>query len=347
MVGKWLEGFETHTNSSQLAQKYATFTGSITAQSGRVFGNSGGILSTVAVTPSLGLSTTYILGFGVRIASQSTALNSGAQGLYLEKSSSEQCHLEFVNNSGSFEIRIMRGSTQIAITSAAFGYAVWHHIEVLLTIDPSAGAYELRHNEVSLISGSSVNLANVGSSQADIFALRFTSNVSTVLFIDDINLKDDTGGLNDDFLGDFVIEGKLPNANGTTIQWTNDAGSGSNFQNVDDPANAAPDNTGAGGTNSSDTSGQRDLYAFEDLTQIDGQIAFIQVSAQLGMLAAGSRNVDLLYRDSGGTVTDVDTVNVASTTFDEFTVILDENPVTAAPWDVNDINNGEFGVEVV
>lgn len=347
MAGKWLEGFETHTNATQLSRKYATQSGSITVGAGRVFGNSGGINALVTVTPSLGLADTWIIGFGVRINSQQTGLNSGNQGIYLEKGATEQCHIEFVNNAGSFEVRLRRASTTIATTTSTFAYGVWHHFEISITVHPSTGAYELRHNEINVLSGSGANLANAGTSQADIFALRFSSNVATVFLLDDINVKDTTTSEANTFLGDLVIEGRLPNGAGATTQWTNDAGSGSNWENVDDPANAAPDETGAGGTNSSDTSGQKDLYAFEDLVEIDGDIAFIQVGVQLAMAATGSRSVKIKYRDDGGTEADASTVSVASTAYDEFSVVLDQNPAVPADWDVTDINGGQFGVEVV
>jgi hypothetical protein len=346
MAGKWLEGFESHTNSSQLARKYATFTGSVSVQSGRVFGNAGGMASTVAVSDSLGLADTWIVGFGVRITSRQTALNSGAQGIYIEKASTEQFHLEFVNNVGSFEVRLMRGATQLAITTGLYAYGNWHHFEVKVLVNTATGTYEIRHDEVLAVSGTGVNTANAGSNQADIFALRFTSNVGTTFMFDDMNVKDGTGATNNDFLGDFIVEACTVNGAGASTQWTNDAGSGSNFNNVQDPGNAAPDESGAGGTNSSDTSGQKDLYALTDLAHIDGSIAFVQIGAQLGMLAAGSRNVLVKYRDDGGTDATAATVTVASTTFDEFPVVLDQNPVTATPWDVSDINGGQIGVEV-
>lgn len=347
MAGKWLEGFETHTNLTQLQRKYASATGSISVNAGRVFGNAGGPNAFVAVTPSMGLSTTYIIGFGLRIASQLTALNSGAQGFYIEKASTEQCHIEFVNNVGSFEVRILRAGTTIATTSSAFAYGVWHHFEISLTIDPSTGAYEVRHNETNVLSGSGVNLANAGTSQADIFAFRFTSNVSANFSMDDFNIKDTTGSDNNTFLGDFIVEGSLPNANGSTIQWTNDAGSGSNFQNVQDSGGSAPDETGPGGTNSSNTSGQKDLYDFAPLTQVNGAIAFVQVGVQLAMAAVGSRDVKIKYKDNGGTEADVSTVTVASTAYDEFYAVMDQNPAVPGDWDVTDIDGGQFGVEVV
>lgn len=347
MAGKWAEGFETHSNASQLARKYAEVQGSISVQAGRVFGSSGAIVSTVLVTPSLGLADTYILGFGMRLTQQIIGLNSGAQGFYFEKGNDEQCHLEIVSNSGSFELRLMRGGTQLAITTEAFAHAVWHYFELEVTIHPSTGAYELRHNETPVISGSGVNTADDASSQADVFAFRFTSNTTPFLLFDDLYLVDTTGSTNNDFLGDSVVEGCLPNGAGASTQWTNDAGSGSNWENVDDSATAAPVDTGVGGRNSSDTNGQIDLYAFQDLTQIDGNIHFVQVGVQLAMAATGSRQVRTKYRDPDTTVANGTTHTVDNTAYDEFTEIMDVNPASAAAWDVDDINNGQFGVEVV
>jgi hypothetical protein len=38
---------------------------------------------------------------------------------------------------------------------------------------------------------------------------------------------------------------------------------------------------------------------------------------------------------------------VDSTVFDEFTQVFDDNPASAAAWDVADIDDGQFGIEVV
>lgn len=347
MAAKWCEGFETHQTITQMARKYATGTGSVTPQAGRAFGSSGGPgANMILVTPSLGLADTAVFGFGLRIASQQTGLNSNAQGLYVERGSAEQFHIEFVNNAGSFEVRLLRGSTTIATTAEAFAYGVWHYFELRADALTAAAAYELRHNEVNVLSGSGANLANSGSNQWDIFAFRFVTNVSSTVFFDDCYVVDTTGAANNDFLGDSIIEGVLPNANGDTIQWTNDAGSGLNWENVDDPGNTAPDESGPGGTNSSDTVAQKDLYHFQDLTQIQGNIHFVQVGVQLGMSAAGSRTVDVKFKDDGGTEVAIETHTVNNPVFDEFVTVLDQNPATASAWDVTDISGGQFGVEV-
>jgi hypothetical protein len=317
-------------------------------QSGRVFGNAGAIQSTVAVTPSIGSGNTFVLGFGFRFASHITALNSGAQGLYCELGVNEQFHLEMESGSGlGVRFLIKRGATTVA-TSSYFDFGVWHYIELKVTVRTSTnGAYELRHNGVLDISGTGVDLANTGGDGWDRFAFRYTSNVTSTLRYDDMYVLDGTGSKNLDFLGPSVVEGLLPNANGATIQWTNNAGSGSNYENVDDVAISAPDESGPGGTNGSDTNGQIDLYAFEDLAQITGTIHAVQVGVQLGMAATGTRTVRTKYRDPDTTEVNGSSHVVDSTVFDEFTEVFDDNPNSAAAWDVSDIDDGQFGVEVV
>lgn len=345
MAVRWIEGFETYQTATQWDRRYAMRTGSFVIQAGRVFGSSGSLSAPVFVAPSFGLADTWGVAFGLQFVAQAGALSAG-DGLYFEKGTTEQVHLEFVKNAGSFEVKLMRGATQLAITSAAYSYGTWHHFELKVTVHPSTGAYELRHNEVAAFSASGVNTANEGTAQADVFAIRF-SGTSTNNRFDDIAVWDGTGSSNNNFIGDSVVEGIEVNANGATIQWTNDAGTGLNFNNVDDPGASTPDDTGAGGTNSSDTVGQKDLYAYTDLVQIQGNILAVQVDTQMAMASAGSRTVKLRFRDDGGTEADGDTFAVASTVFDGFSDVMDVNPQSLAAWDVADINGGQFGVEVV
>lgn len=344
MAGRWVEGFETHQTGTQWDRRYSTRTGSFTIQTGRVFGSSGSLAAPVFVAPSFGLADTWGVGFGLNLLAQVGSLNSGAEGFYFEKGGSgEQVHLEIVSNAGSFELRVMRGATQLGITTSAFAYAAWHHFEWKVTVHPSTGAYELRHNEVNVLSATGVNTAAVGSSQADVFAMRFdTSNTNAR--VDDIVVWDGTGSTNNDFLGDCIVEGIEITGAGNTTQWTPSAGS--NFDNVNDTGNTTPDDSGAGGFNGSDTVGQKDLYAYGDLANITGNIIMVQLDSQMAMAASGSRNVKTKYRDDGGTEADIATKAVTSTVYDTFSDVMDVNPTTSAAWDVADINGGQFGVEV-
>ena len=102
-----------------------------------------------------------------------------------------------------------------------------------------------------------------------------------------------------------------------------------------------------GGTNSSDTNGQKDLYAYQDPTQVQGTVIGVVVYTQMAMASSGSRTVKIRFRDDGGTEGDGSTFAVASTTYQEFVDPLSENPATAAAWDISDLNGGQFGIEVV
>lgn len=343
MAGLWTEGFETHQATGQWDRRYSTRTGSFTIQSGRVFGSSGSINSPVFIPPAFALEDTVGIAFGLNILAQVSGLNSGSQGLYWERGGNEQVHLEFVNNSGSFELKVMRGGTQLGITTELFDYNVWHHFELKVTVHTSTGAFELRHNTVNVLSASGVNTANFGSNQVDNIALRFTTT-STNFRLDDIGAWGASGDAPTDFVGDGVVEGITVSGAGATTQWTPSAGS--NFDNVDDAGTATPDDTGAGGFNSSDTVGQQDLYAFTDLTQIDGTILWVQLDTQLAMAATGSRNVKTKFRDPDTTVVDIATHAVTQTVYASVADVMSVNPNTSAAWDVTEVNGGQFGVEI-
>lgn len=343
MVGRWTEGFETHQTATQWDRRYATRTGTFTIQPGRVFGSSGSLAGPVFVAPAFPLADVWGIALGVNFIAQTGALVAG-DGFYIEKGGAEQVHLEFVKNLGSFEVKLMRGATQLAISTATYAYNAWHHFEIKVTVHTSAGAYELRHNEVTVFSATGVNTANAASNQADSFAIRFTNTSANNRF-DDIGVWDGTGSFANDFCGDCVAKGVEVTGAGASTQWTPSAGS--NFDNVDDPGLTGPDDAGAGGFNGSGTVGQQDLYAFSDISpDIQGNVLWVQLDTQLAMAAAGSRNVDTRYRDPSTTVVDIATHAISNTVYTSVADVMTVNPADGLQWDVADIDGGQFGVEV-
>ena len=348
MACVWIEGHESHRISTQYARKYASQSGNFTAVSGRVFGFGGGVQAPVMVTPPVGSGNTFVMGFGFRFASHLTVLNSGNQGFYVETGPDEQFHLEFESGSGlGVRFNLKRGSTTVA-TSSYFDFAVWHYIELKVTVRTGTnGAYELRHNGVLDISGTSVDLADTGGDGWDVFAYRFTSNVSNSVYLDDTYICDGTGAKNNDFLGPSIVEAVEVNADGTTNQFDQNSSVSAAYTHVDDPGQSTPDDTTTGGYIGSDTNTHKDLFAFTDLTQITGTIHAVQLGVQMAMGATGTRTVKTKYRDPDTTEADGTSHVVDSTNYDEFTEVFDNNPASAAAWDVTDIDGGEFGVEVV
>jgi hypothetical protein len=345
MACVWIEGFETHIGTNQMSRKYASLSGSFTAQAGRVFGSAAGMQSTVAVTPPVASGNTFVIGFGMRFTSHTST--PGEQGLYCELGADEQCHIMVETGSGLGVRWVLKRGTTTIDTSPYVDVAVWHYMELKLTVRTGTnGAYELRHNGVDIMSGTLVNLADTGGDGWDTFAFRFSSNLSTALRFDDMYVLDGTGSKNNDFLGPSVVEGILPTAEGTTIDWTIGSGGSTHWDQVNDLA-TTPDDTTSGGINHSDTNAQKDLYNYADLANITGTIHAVQVGTQLAMNASGTRTVKTKYRDPDTTEADGASHVVDSTAYDEFTEVFDDNPASAVAWDVTDIDDGQFGVEVV
>lgn len=335
---RWLEGFEIDRSSTYLSRKYAQINGASNFLTGRLHGY---CLSTGASTEfrpaSFGVQNTWVLGFGFNHSSAST---SSMTDLYIsiKRGASEQLRLQFLQDtSTTFKIQIKRGST-VLDTSAAFDVARWHYFEFKVTVDPSSGAYELRHNETLDTSDTGVNTANAGVAGADIFD--FQSTYSS-LFWDDIYILDSTGANNNDFLGDTVIEGRLPTGDGVTTQWTPSTGL-DHYALVDDPADTPAD----GDYVSSATAAQLDLFTFDNLSFTTGQIFGVMVMLAAELDTPGSRVVKAKAR-SGGSNYDGGSWTIASTDIATYAHIFETDPDTAALWAVAAVDAAEFGMEVV
>jgi len=352
MASKWCEGWESHSNATQLQRKYAQSNGTPPIAAGRLTGSSTGIPANyLLVTESLGVSNTWILGFGFFVASNQAQLSTDAQGFYLERGSSEQVHLEFETNASALKVKLYRGATLLNETGFDFALNSWHYFELKITTDPSSGLYELRQGGITQFSDAGpVNTADSGSAGADILALRWSDNFSTNVRIDDLYLCDDSGTTNNDFLGPGVVRVFEVNANGDTNDWVNDntgVSDSNNFDQVDDAGNTFPDDSGAGGTVSSNTVGEKELYDMVDLSGVTGNVHFVMLSIQAALDEAGSRQAKFKFKDSVSGEADGDTFTVDMASFDEFHDLFDVNPATASGWTISELNNGQVGMEVV
>lgn len=335
---RWHEGFEADRSSTYIARKYATAIGVSNFLAGRLHGF---CLSSGATTEfraaSFGVENEWILGFGFNHSASTTASMTDLY-ISIKRGAAEQVRLQFLQDTPStFKIQIKRGSTVID-TSAAYETARWHYFEFKVTIDPSSGAYELRHNEVTDVSDTGVNTANAGVAGADI--IDYQINYGS-LFLDDIYVCDGTGAVNNDFLGDTVVEGRLPTGDGASTQWTPSSGS-DHYLLVDDPADTPAD----GEYVSSATVAQLELFTFDNLSFTTGQVFGVMVMMAAELDAPGSRTVKAKTR-SGGSNYDGATWTIASTAIATYAHIFETDPDTAALWTVGGVDAAEFGMEVV
>lgn len=332
--------------ATQLARKYASQTGYAATMSdtGRVQGIAGRFQIGTLVTPTVSaFDNTFVIGFGLNLSAHTAGVNTAVLGFYAERAGSEQCHIEFESDAANgVRMQLYRNTTLIGV-SGWMSFATWYYCEVKLTVRTGVnGAYEFRIAGSTSGSGTGVNLANSASDGWSEFAIRSNSNITTLL-IDDIYVCDGSGTANNDFKGDRIVEMIEVTANGATNQWT-PLSVGNNYQDVDDPGSAVPDDSGGGGYVSVDANNQTELYTFGDLVTIVGAVDGIQVTVQSAMAAAGSRNCLHVAREPlGPTVVDGDAYSVASTTYTGFNMIYEENPALAAPWDVDGVNDIQLG----
>jgi hypothetical protein len=339
MALRWIEGFEIDQSGTYYDRKYAEAAGLNNFLTGRLHGK---CLSTSISTEfrpaSFGVQNTWILGFGFQHAGASV---EDLSDIYIafRRGAEENLRLQFVQDtSTTFKIQVKRGST-VLDTSAAYSAEQWHWFEFKALLDPAAGTYELRHNESTDVSDTGVNTAESGTAGADIidFQLRYAG-----LYLDDLFLCDGSGSNNNDFLGDCVIEGRLPTGDGTTTNFTPSAGV-DHYAVLDDPAATPNDSDYV----SSNTVGHIDLLTFDNLSFITGQVYGVMVHASIGLDSSGSRTMRAKCRSGGSNYNGSSTWTINSTLFKHFTEIFEVDPDTSSLWTIGDVDSAEFGFEVV
>lgn len=336
MTLRWMDGAEAWQASGYQSRGYIA--GSSGFSTARITpGTSSMQLNgTSLTTPAFGQQNIWTVGFGFKLAGNAFEFR------FLD-AAVEQCNLEVVDGSGVFELRLKRGSTTIDTTAEAFAKDVWHYFELQVTVRTGTdGVYELRHNEVDVMSGSSVNLADTGSDGCDSFQFGLAP-AAQILGIDDLYILDSLGTTNNDFLGDSVIVALETVAEGNQNDFTPSTGI-DNQALIDDP----PTSTSSADWISSDTNAHQDFFTYDNMPATGiGTIFGLRVIADAAMQAVGSRVLKPKFRAASTSEGDGDDFTVSGTTILSYPVIMEQNPVAAAAWTKTEIDGGEFGVEVV
>lgn len=340
----FMEGFEGHGGSSVpiLAHKYAATTLWGATSTGRLQGLSGDIASGFfARTRSFGVATaTCVIGFGYQDAT--TGTSSSNLEINIINGASDQLRLRIVGvTTSTFRVDLMRGATLI-VSSPEYSTLNWHYFELKATIHPSTGSYELRRNEATVFSDTGVNTADSGSASWDAvhFDTASEGSINGLPKIDDIYILDGLGTINNDFLGDSVIEGRLPTGDSAVpsmLDWTPSTGS-THWDLLAD----INDNTLV----STGTAGDVDLLTFDSLSFITGTIHGVMTVVQAGLDSVGTRTIRNIARSNSVNYNGASQI-VETTDSDGFFEIWETDPDTAVKWTVSGVNAAEFGFELV
>lgn len=332
----WMEGFEWVNSAADLALRYDSILGITAQQAGRVSGFSVATSNgATVIQKNLGSNrASWVIGLGFfHVAGASARL------IYLLDSTSLQCELR---TNASNQLLITRNGSQASITNGTSTVTLsagWNYVEWKVTIANSSSADScivmLNGVEVINVTAGS-DLQNTANAFAQTVGLGNTS--SATYRFDDWYVLDQSGSVNNDFLGDSRVITLYPDGNGNSTQWTPIAGT--NYENVDD---ATPD---ADSTyNFSSTVGHTDLYTFGNAPAALTTIHGIQTGIVARKDDAGSREFARVIRTNS---TNYDGTTVTLTdSYVSYAEVQEQNPNTSSAWTVSDINAIEAGIKVV
>lgn len=232
-----------------------------------------------------------------------------------------------------------RAGTTLGTGTIIMSSGFYYYIEVKVTISDAAGVVVTRINEVVDLNLSSQDTRNGASASVNQFRF-WQGDGSHVGIYDDLYICDTSGGSpTNDFLGDVRVEALFPNGNGNSSQFVgSDSNSTDNYLLVDE-------STPNGDTDyvESLTVGNKDTYAFGNMTPTTGAVYGVQTLPYARKTDAGTRSIASVARLAG---TEVDSTSHALPSSYQYQRDIYETKPGGGAWSVSDVNSAEFGPKV-
>ena len=364
MALRWLEGFDGISTTTAVASEaevklwqsnfYPHGTGDGQAHAGRLGGGAFSFGDNANADNewfdiSIPNTATVIVGFAVKPGFYNSQASSDILQFWDKEfngASVEQFDLR--QSLGGSTLYVTRNSTVVG--DIAFGVIPmdrWSYIEIKLLIDDTVGTVEVRVNGKAVISETNVDTKNSsGAAQCNMVRFRGVDGAGAAenqqWLLDDIYVCDNTGSVNNDFLGPIKVETIFPSAAGDDTDFTPSAGS--NWENVDDASHWDGDTT----YNEAGTTGNLDLHNCEDLTVITGSgtIHGLRLDTYCRVTSAAVKTVIPTVK-SGVTEGAVSGVGIAAENlFVGVPAIFEQDPAAAGAWTTTTINSMQIGYEV-
>lgn len=247
-------------------------------------------------------------------------------------------------------LKVYRGSTLLGTSSIALVQGVWTYVEAKVLLNASTGTVDMRFNNVSVLSLTGQNTANVAGNtwnearfgpvtQADGFG--DTSNGAKFWYIADFVLMDGSGATSNNFLGDVRVDAMEPTTNGTTIGWT--PLTGTNVSQINETL-LDDDTSYVSATSSTVT----DIYKTGTQPVSGATILGVQVNVTAKKVDAGTSTIAPVIADSGGGA-HAGVTQTLGVNYQDCFQAYDINPVTGVAWVDADIGPTatQFGMEKV
>lgn len=331
----WIDGFDHYANSPVTFSSYG-------AGAYDVFGNCG--LASFPVIGGYGISSADAATLSRAISSHSAPAVLGA-GAHVHFTAGfwngRKCIFDFASSSGNLGPGMVSrrddGIIYVGNTATSFNAAVntVYHFEIKVTLDGSNGSIELRidgqdiHTETGLSLGGPFTYLSVGG---------FNSSGAALLKMKNLYIWDDSSGVNDDWLGECLVETNFVDADTATADWS--IASGSNgyamLNNVpSDPTNKYIE---------SGTISDRSIFEFPPLTNTSVEVVGVRLVAQALKTGsgAGSMKIGIIQ---GSTEQQSSDRALSTDTPLYYGMTTDVNPDTASKWTVSDLASTKVSFE--
>lgn len=255
-----------------------------------------------------------------------------------------QCRLAIRNDGplGYTFVLLNWDGTVTLVEGSNIGTSGVHYIQFYIKIGNSDGASRLIVSGVEHWNVTGIDTQNTASNTADAF--RWQSEASEMgLFLANIVIADgQDDGLDPPFnqlLGEFVVGKISPNADGDAKQF-NPVGDPNNWENVNDYPN--PDNDA--NYNETSTSGNKDIFNYEDVNNIPGDVIYgINLRTKARKTDAGARTLKHIIKPS--TVEYEGYEHGLLSTYSWFSDSIERNQDTNDRYTETEINAHQFGYE--
>jgi hypothetical protein len=359
----FMDSFD-HYVAADLGAKYNGFDSGVTYTIGPTYGRNGsGISQTAGISGngwyrSIPTLDEVIVGIAVK---RTTGVAGTMLFFFPSRSDPDGRAQIAVGINASSQIIVIKGTssygfsagTTLATSSASIDASSWNYIEVKLKC-ASAGnggyvkvAVNGNHNALFIdYSGDTYNPSaidtNIGSV---VFFGRVVAGLSSpgattaTYNFDDIYICDTLGGVNNDMLGDVVIEAIFPDGAGGNTDWVTDDASPDNYAHVNEHA---PD----GDTTYVETRtiGDKDSYPFDDMIAANVAIPGIQISYYCIKTDSGGALYKVVQREAGVDHNSTQEESVP-TSYGYQCFPLDKSLIDGNDWSVARVNSIEAGME--
>ena len=295
--------------------------------------NPGPGLAWTGLSRTVSNKQTLIVGYAINVTTYPwhtfTFYDSGTAQLIVKMDSSGK--LYFTNGAGTILTDTISSNTKLKSGK-------WEFVEIKVTIADSISSDSciVRINEnvvCNLAAGQDTkNTANAYCT--------YVTWAGCGNNIDDFYLCDNSGSINNDFLGDCRVATLYPTGNGNYSQFVgSDSNSTDNYALVDDPTKNTTDFVTSNVLNAIDS------YNFGNFTGSPTTVRGVQVDNYAAKTDVGTRKIKSLMR-----INSVDYLSNNETTISPtwtiYTDIIETDPSTSAAWQSTAIDSAEFGFKI-